>query len=327
MGKFLNKIVENNILFVGVLIVLLIILVTLIILIIRSIRDNKKINVYEEDLEDEDFKKVKNVKKEDIIESPDKEEIKYNKSIDNSKNKVEERKKDINFDELEQRYSEEKKREFEEVKNNQHDSELEKIISKMEEDSKLKPEEVVANFEKEQEAKSIISYKELVNAVKSRTDDYDDELESRPLDTVSNLMDEFENNQYESEKKDEEVVNDTEDRKFRNTDVISPVFGIVGGNNKIEEKKIDNPKRIDIDNTIDMQKTIDLSHSDLSDFDFLDTKHEKNIDSSKESITALDEIYRQMATDLKDDEVESNSKKINQNEEFLQSLKDFRSKL
>ena len=74
MGKFINKIVENNILFVSVLVVLAIILVVLIVLIVKSIRDNKKINVYEEDLEDEDFKKVKNVKKEDIIETPDIEE-------------------------------------------------------------------------------------------------------------------------------------------------------------------------------------------------------------------------------------------------------------
>lgn len=52
----------------------------------------------------------------------------------------------------------------------------------MEADSKLKPEDIVANFEEEQEAQSIISYKELVDAVKNRKEDiYEDELESKPL--------------------------------------------------------------------------------------------------------------------------------------------------
>ena len=41
--------------------------------------------------------------------------------------------------------------------------------------------------------KEIISYKELVNAVKNRTEDvYEDELESQPLATVSDLMEELE---------------------------------------------------------------------------------------------------------------------------------------
>ena len=78
MGNILNRIIENNILFTGVIIVLCVILVILILLIIKTFRNNKKINIYEEELEDEDIKKVKNVKKEDIIETPNKikEEVK-----------------------------------------------------------------------------------------------------------------------------------------------------------------------------------------------------------------------------------------------------------
>lgn len=330
MGKFLNKIVENNVLFVGVLIVLSIILITLIILIVKSIRENRKINVYEENLEDEEFKRVKNVKKEDIIETPDiKKKAEYKSSSDIIKKEHEEVIHENNSDELEQRYYEEKQKEFEEMKKNDTDSELEKIISKMEEDSKLKPEEVVANFEKEQEAQSIISYKELVKAVKNRTDDYEDELESRPLDTVSDLMDEFDSNQYNSEKYEEKnTANDN--RKFRNTDVISPVFGIVDNSNRKADKEVINLRNKDNDSSLDIQKTIDLSKTDLSDLDFMDIKHEKSKISDNDSITALDEIYKQMATDLKDDEsedVEVNSKQLNENEEFLQSLKNFRSKL
>ena len=73
MGNLLNKIIENNALFIGVIIALSIILILLIVLIIKSAKSNKKINIYEEDLEDEELKTVKNVKKEGIIETPDDE--------------------------------------------------------------------------------------------------------------------------------------------------------------------------------------------------------------------------------------------------------------
>ena len=325
MGKFINKIVENNILFVSVLVVLAIILVVLIVLIVKSIRDNKKINVYEEDLEDEDFKKVKNVKKEDIIETPDIEEEEYSEEYEFTKHNKKEKENLYDSDELEQRYYEEKQKEIESAKKAETDSELEKIISKMEEESKLKPEEVVANFEKEQEAQSIISYKELVKAVKNKEDNYEDELESRPLDTVSNLMDDLEKNQYEEDNYQNEYSEEFSDRKFRNTDVISPVFGIVESSKK---SNYDTPKRVELKKEDDIQKTIDLSSADLSDLDFM-LKDNKETSNNNESLTALDEIYKQMAGDLKvDDESENiDSKQLNQNEEFLKSLKEFRNKL
>ncbi len=326
MGKFINKIVENNILFASVLIVLAIILIVLIVLIVKSIRDNKKINVYEEDLEDEDFKKVKNVKKEDIIETPDiEEEDVYSDKHELKKYNYRKIEKNFDSDELEQRYYEEKQKEIESAKKAETDSELEKIISKMEEESKLKPEEVVANFEKEQEAQSIISYKELVKAVKNKDENYEDELESRPLDTVSNLMDDLEKNQYEEDNYQNEYSDEFSDRKFRNTDVISPVFGIVESSKK---SNYDTPKRVELKKEDDIQKTIDLSSADLSDLDFM-LKDNKETSNNNESLTALDEIYKQMAGDLKvDDESENtDSKQLNQNEEFLKSLKEFRNKL
>ena len=324
MGKFINRIVENNVLFASVLLVLAIILIVLIFLIIRSLRDNKKINVYEEDLEDEDFKKVKNVKKEDIIETPDNEE-EYENDIKVSNSVIEKKIEISDSDDLESRYLEEKQKEIEEAKKEEHNSEFEKILSKMEEESKLKPEEVVANFEKEQEAQSIISYKELVNAVKNRDDDYEDELESRPLDTVSNIIDDLESTQNEEIDLNYEKSIENNDRKFRNTDVISPVYGIVSsGNNESSNKSFTNYG----EKEIDIQKTIDLSSTDLSDIDFM-LKNDNVQSDNKDSETALDEIYRQMADDLKKDDssLYNKTKSKNQNEEFLQSLKDFRNKL
>lgn len=323
MGNFINKIVENNILFASVLFILIVILIVLVVLIIRSLRDNRKINVYEENLEDEDFKKVKNVKKEDIIETPDKEIENNSFNMDSSENEKYNKRSEFDSDELEQRYFEEKQKEIETAKKEEHNLEFERIISKIEEDSKLKPEEVVANFEKEQEAQSIISYKELVNAVKNRDDDYKDELEFRPLDTVSNIMDDLEFNKNEEVSSDSIKKVESDDRKFRNTDVISPVYGIVNSYND-SDKKIDNLNSEKYE--IDDQKTIDLSSTDLSDFDFMLNNDEQQ-SNMKDSVTALDEIYRQMSNDLKTDTSNTDNKLKSTNEEFLQSLKDFRNKL
>lgn len=321
MEKMLNKIIENNALFIGVIIGLSVILIVLIVLIVRSLRANKKINIYEEELEDEDIKKVKNVKKEDIIETPDEKEdnIKEKKKVETKiqKSQKEDDMKELE-EELEEKYSDEYKKEIEEVKEENINSSLASIISKMESDSKMKPEDVVANFEKEQEAQSIISYKELVKAVKNRQEDYEDELESKPLKTVSTLMEEIENNQSE-EVEEEEISKEKQlettqtTTKFRNTDVISPVFG-----------------RVNQDNTRDLSNTatIDLSDIELSDLDFVDKKN--NVSTNDVAMAELDKIYNKMADDLKKNEGLEDSKeveKLTRNEEFLQSLKDFRNKL
>lgn len=307
MGNLLNKIINNNALFISVILCLFVILVVLVILIFKSNKNNKKINIYEEDLEDEDIKKVKNVKKEDIIESPDIFEEEKKEIVKKEKKEVV--KKEITDREIEERYDKEKEKEIEEIKEENSNSHIAQLISKMEEDSKLKPEDVVAKFEKEQEEQSIISYKELVNAVKNRQEDnYEDELESKPLSTVSNIMEEMSNQkQEEIEEKpiiadekvtfDDEEFDEYEEKKFKKTDVISPVYGIV---EKAEDEGY----------------YVNLNQQD---------------EEVLESTTALDEVYKQMADDL----VKSNEKlgettsidELTRNEEFLQSLKDFRNKL
>ncbi len=347
MGNILNKIVNNNTLFVGVIIGLCIILVALIILIIRSARENKKINIYEEELEDDDIKKVKNVKKEDIIETPDTtEDVKKDEDVKTTE-KDEPILKDEIQDEIEaekaieKRYNEEKEKEIEEILEDNPSNEIEQLLSKMEADSKLKPEDVVANFEKEQEAQSIISYKELVDAVKNRQEDiYEDELEAKPLTTVSDFMKQKEAQELEnsaiisvkditdesvgakastSKKYDELEKEETTPSKFKKTDVISPVFGIVGDSHESKAK-----------GTID--ETIDLTDVDLTDVDFSLIKENKHeLTEEDAAITALDEIYKHMAEDLlknNEDLGETASlEELTRNEEFLQSLKDFRKKL
>ena len=342
MVNLLNKIIENNVIFGCVIGALCLVLIILVILIIRSIKENHKINVYEEELEDEDIKKVKNVKKEDIIEEPEFIDDEEDEDEIVNERKKEEPKKEkielIDDDELEERYSREKEKEINEVKEENHNEQLQKILEKMEQDSKLSPEDVVANFEKEQEAQSIISYTELVNAVKNRNDDYyDDELEEEPLTTVTEFLkqkDEQEPIDFSDfttvintihEKKEEPIYREEKDNyldemaKFKKTEVISPIYGRVAQSSK----------------EVDYAKTIDLRDLDLSDNDFSkDNNYSKEqIDDRQDdsALSALDDVYLKMADKIinkKEEKGETTSlDALARNEEFLQSLKDFRKNL
>jgi len=354
MVNLLNKIIENNVIFGCVIGALCIVLVILVILIVRSVRENHRINIYEEELEDEDIKKVKNVKKEDIIEEPDVDAIDFDyedeEVIEKPKKieKKEENYKKIDDEEIEERYSKEKEKEINEVKEINHNEQLQKILEKMEKDSKLSPEDVVANFEKEQEAQSIISYKELVNAVKNRQDDdYEDELEAKPLTTVTEYLKQKDNQEpidfsdfttvintiydkkeepvretkyessndrnYDSVSIEEKYSYEDEKSRFKKTEVISPIYG-----------RMEEPKK-----EVDYGQTIDLRDLDLTDNDF--TKESKKEVQDEVALSALDDVYKKMADNIikkNEDNGETTSlDALARNEDFLQSLKDFRKKL
>ena len=79
-------------------------------------------------------------------------------------------------------------------------------------------EKIVENFEEEQEEKSIISYKELVDAMKK--ENYSEEIEKHEL----------EEEETAKEKVKEFLKTDPEEKKFKNTDFISPIFGKMEAN-------------------------------------------------------------------------------------------------
>lgn len=304
--------------FAGLIIILSAILITLIILIIRSLRDNKKINIYEEDLEDEDIKKVKNVKKEDIIESPSKvtpskKEIKP-KPV--SKMKTEEELEAIDEEEIEDRYKEENQREIEEVLEENSNSEIENLIMEMENASKMRPEDVVAKFEKEQEAQSIISYRELVNVVRNRQDEYyEDELESKPLKTVSDYMKQKEDNYVEEislKEKETETKNHElyEANNFRKTEIISPVFGRMDEASSSYSNVPKSPLKQRYEEQDVSRTTVKQHYEDLA------------VSKKKDD---LDEIYQHMASDLKKSSGQDTLtlEKLTESEEFIRSIKNF----
>ena len=117
-------------------------------------------------------------------------------------------------------------------------NELQQLINKMQEDIDLKPEDVVKKFEDEQEEKAIISYKELVDNVRSGKVQAIDDETNKPVETYQisepktidkestvtpeMLKDAIENISINSVKEEVE--------RFRSSEYISPVYGILKDN-------------------------------------------------------------------------------------------------
>ena len=172
--------------------------------------------------------------------------------------------------EIEERIDSEHKEDIEQEIIVSENEEIKELLVELKEN--IDPEEVVRNFEEEQEAQSIISYQELVDVVKNRDNEFIDELEAKPLSTVSDFVPEA-NKKPESEVEvlelieeleatDEEdsddedsaieelVVSQDEERedslkeipeegKFKKTEVISPVYGRINVEKEIEYPKVE----------------------------------------------------------------------------------------
>lgn len=140
-------------------------------------------------------------------------------------------------------------------------SELESILKKMQEDMEVKPEDVVKKFEEEQEEKAIISYKELVDNVKSGKIEVIDD-DTSDVDFVVDLAHEkVEMVNDVEESVTPQMVKDAiktittesvkeEPKKFKQSDFISPIYGIM--DNKLEYPTVKRQENIlDIMNTRD----------------------------------------------------------------------------
>ena len=148
----------------------------------------------------------------------------------------------ITNDYIEATSNEEKLQEKEEQPN-----ELEVLLQKMQQDMDVKPEDVVKNFEEEQEQNAIISYQELVDNVKSGKIEIVEDEESdvnyvdalapqdEPIMAIEELPEDENRVTPEMVKEaintisTEKVVE--EPKKFKKSDVISPVFGRMDENN------------------------------------------------------------------------------------------------
>ena len=203
--KYLDFINNNFYLYLGIVIALLIINIILTIVCINQ-RKRKKIKA--------DFKEI-----EDIVNSSDEKE-------------KETYKPEVAF-------------------------ELEKVLEKMQQDISIPPEEVVKKFEEDQEKNAIISYQELVDSVNNNkinvvedeegeidyvaklesemSDSIPETIETPIFDTKLESFDDYANKSH-LDIIDELDIGETP-KKFKSSEVISPVFGRDIPN--YEYKKID----------------------------------------------------------------------------------------
>ena len=197
--NFLNIVSNNFYLVFGIIIALLLLNIILIIVIVNQ-RKRKKIKA--------DFKEIEDIVNDD---SSDIEEDTY--------------KPEVAF-------------------------ELEQILEKMQKDVEVPPEEVVRKFEEEQEKNAIISYQELLDSVNNNKisieEDEDGEIDYvARLESELNLDNTFDNPQSTIEtpifdttlestdnyanKSHLDIIDeldiDEKPKKFKNSEVISPVFG------------------------------------------------------------------------------------------------------
>ena len=138
----------------------------------------------------------------------------------------------------------------------------------MQEDVNVTPEEVVRNFEQEQEDKAIISYQELVDSVKSGKIEIEDD-DTGEVNYVENLVPTDEpimaiEPEYEEEKVTPQMVKEAiesisnnvvveEPKKFKKSDFISPVFGIM------DESEIEYPTIKKTESTLELLNTKDYN--------------------------------------------------------------------
>ena len=140
-------------------------------------------------------------------------------------------------------------------------SELGSIIEKMQKDMEVKPEQVVANFEKEQEENAIISYQELVDCVKNnKIQVFEDDLGE--VDYVKELEQEiieepvampYKNS--DSSKTHLDVIDElNNEKKFTSSEVISPVYGRMSDPRypKMEDYSNENSLKLG-ENTMDLE--------------------------------------------------------------------------
>lgn len=144
---------------------------------------------------------------------------------------------------------------------------LEEILQKMQEEIDTKPEDVVKKFEEEQEQKAIISYQELVDNVKAGKIEVVDD-ETSEVNFVENLNLEVSNEPIMEISTEEssvtpQMVKDAiesistssikeEPKKFKKSEIISPIFGVV-------EEKFEYPSIKKSNNILDIMNTKDYN--------------------------------------------------------------------
>lgn len=182
--------------------------------------------------------------------------------------------------------------ELESIEESEKSGELENILKKMQEDVNVKPEDVVKKFEQEQEENAIISYKELVDNVNSGKieaiedeesgEDFVEKLNLEDSEPILSTVEEESAVTPEMIKEAIESISNSsvkdEQKKFKNSEIISPIYGVI--DNNFEYPKV---KKFDEDKTtLNIMNTND--YNELSD----------EIKRQEEFLEALKEFRRNL---------------------------------
>ena len=159
--------------------------------------------------------------------------------------------------EIEKYINEEEVKEIKEEK----ESELDNILNQMQKDMEVKPEQVVANFEAEQEKNAIISYQELVNCVKNNKIQVIEDEESdinfvQALEKeikVEPVVDAFKNDINSKSHLDTiDEINNV--KKFTSSEIISPVYGRMNSSGYPKMVSYENQNSLKLgENTMDLE--------------------------------------------------------------------------
>jgi len=193
-----------------------------------------------------------------------------------------------------------------EVINEPKKIDLETMLNKMQENLSTK-EQVVENFEHEQEEKAIISYQELLenmdkDTFKEDIDKHEYEQEKTFEEQTKEKVKEFLTK--ESSLKKVETSSDKKTKKFKNTDFISPIFGKMNVDIEYPRVKLFETKKDILD--------------EIEDYKHAKTDYINDLNKNPyEEQTIINETI-----DIKPIEVETS-----RNDEFLKSLKEFRNNL
>lgn len=132
---------------------------------------------------------------------------------------------------------------------------LDEVLEEMQKNLETSPEEAVSNFEQEQEEKSIISYQELVQTLKSEEpvftemkeelkkeikDPEQEELKDQLKETIQTIT----TNKQEAEAIEEKKKKEAKKKILKATEFISPIFGKMTNNR--EENKPNEQHQIEV---------------------------------------------------------------------------------
>ncbi len=159
--------------------------------------------------------------------------------------------------------------------------ELGEVLEEMQKNLEASPEEAVSNFEQEQEENSIISYQELVDALKSEEPvveemkenfkkeftESDEALKEQLKETIQTI----ETNKQTKPKEEKKV--------FKPSEFISPIFGKISNRSELQKK-----------NKMELEFSKDDSKERMNQVFSLDEKDTKN----EEFLSALKEFRKNL---------------------------------